>query len=82
MSIITEESFRTILNEYINTRKVYVYVVEDHVGWGLEKLSLSDFFLYVNDRCEERFPREFRAFQSETEAYAYLTHMEKEANYG
>jgi len=74
---ITKNEFNKILDEYVSTRDVTIYVVEDHCDWGLEKLSLADFFMYTKDREMEQFPRQYRAFQSETEARAYLTHMEE-----
>ena len=45
---ITKNEFNKILDEYVSTRDVTIYVVEDHCDWGLEKLSLADFFMYTS----------------------------------
>jgi hypothetical protein len=49
-----------------------VYVVEENAGWGLETFTLEEFFVYVNDRLLEKFPREFRAFSDKPNAQRFL----------
>jgi len=50
-----------------------VYVVEDNAGWSLETFTLEEFFVYVNDRLIEKFPREFRAFSHQPNAEKFLS---------
>jgi len=60
-----------------------VYVVDAHMGWNLETLTLAEFCTFARDKATAIHSSDFRAFTSKREARKFLHNMlDEEKSHG